>query len=114
MPNCYNRYIAHRLIVYVIIGTVNYLPGVPLTGRTAGLIGNGPTRHAAIHSLSFHARRNLARAVLPRKRFADGYCAARRGSLVGDGLARRAPDRRDGRRRSVDQQGWHGTPRPDR
>src|ERR1700716_1629768 len=98
MLNCYNRYMAHSLIVYVIIGTVIYLDD----------------RYAAIHSLSFHARRNLERAVLPRKRFADGYRAARRGALVGDGFARRAPDRWDGRGRSIDQQGWVGTPRPDR
>src|ERR1700730_8047775 len=97
MLNCDNRYTTHSLIVYVIIGTVNYLDD----------------RYAAIHSLSLHARWNLERAVLSRKRFARGYRAARRGALVRDGLARRAPDRWSGRRRSVDQQGWLGTPRPD-
>jgi hypothetical protein len=55
MPKCYNRYIAHSLIVYVIIDWAQ------LTGSVF---------YAEIHSLPIHAWWNFTRSFLSRKRSA--------------------------------------------
>ena len=55
--------------------------------------------------LHVDARRHLQGRLLPRRRSACRHRGARRLPAAGDGLARSAPDRRHGRRRSADLEG---------
>ena len=78
-------------------------PRWSMRSPAARLIGMHARPHR--HSLHLHARRHLARALLPRRGPAGRHGDARPRAARRDGLARPAPDRRARRRRHADQQG---------